>query len=57
MANVEAEKLKNKGFPVIVTKKGSYVAIFVGEFKTKEEAKEKIPSLKEKYRDCFVRRL
>ena len=56
-AKKEARELEQVGYPVIVTKKGNYLAIFVGEFKTKQEAKESLKPLKEKYKDCFVRRL
>jgi hypothetical protein len=53
----EANKLKNKGYPVLVTKKGNYVVIFVGKFKHKDEAIKSMQPLKKKYKDCFVRRL
>lgn len=56
-AKQEAEKLQNKGYPVVITKKGKFVVIFVGGFKDKEKAKENMKSLKEKYKDCFIRRL
>jgi hypothetical protein len=53
----EAEKLKDKGYPVFISKKGKYIVIFVGEFKNKKEAEENMRILKKRYQDCFMRRL
>ncbi len=53
----EADTLENMGYPVSVAKKGKYAVVYVGSFKSKEEAKSKLKSLKEKYKDCLLRRL
>ncbi|OQX78786.1 MAG: hypothetical protein B6D56_08320, partial [Candidatus Omnitrophica bacterium 4484_70.1] len=57
LAEEEKERLKKKGFPVILSRKGKYLVIFVGKFSTKEEAKQKLNFLKARYKDCFIRRL
>jgi cell division protein FtsN len=53
----EAERLQNKGYPVLVLKKGKYLVIFVGEFKNKKDALKNMELLKKRYKDCFIRRL
>lgn len=57
MANREAEKLEDSGYPAFVSKKGKFMVIFVGEFNNKEKAEEKMKVLKKKYNDCILRRL
>jgi len=57
LAEKEKERLKKKGLPVILSRKGKYLVIFVGKFSTKEEAKQKLNFLKARYKDCFIRRL
>ena len=57
LAEKEKERLKKKGFPVILSRKGKYLVIFVGKFLTKEEAKQKLNLLRARYKDCFIRRL
>ena len=54
-AQQEVEKLKNKGYPALVLQKGQYMVVFVGEFSDKQEAREKMQSLKSSYSDCFIR--
>ncbi|UCC94945.1 MAG: SPOR domain-containing protein [Candidatus Omnitrophota bacterium] len=54
-AHQEAKNLENKGYPVVVSKKGKYIVIFVGEFGNKSEAKENMKALKKRYNDCFLR--
>lgn len=56
-AQQEVEKLQGKGYQTLVSKKGKFVVIFVGEFKDKEEAKKSMELLKKSYKDCFIRRL
>ena len=57
LAEKEKKKLEKKGFPVILSRRGKYLVIFVGKFPTKEEAKQKLNFLKARYKDCFIRRL
>lgn len=53
----EAKKLKNKGFPAYTAKKGSFVVLYVGTFKTITEAQKNVGLLKKNYKDCVLRRL
>jgi cell division septation protein DedD len=56
-AQEEAKKIQNKGFPAFISKKNNFVAVFVGAFKTKEEAEKNMGLLKKIYKDCILRRL
>ena len=56
-AQIEANKLKNRGFGPVTIKEGKYIALCVGKFKTVQEAKTLVRSLKTYYNDCFVRKL
>ena len=56
-AKKEAENLRDKGFPVVVDKKGKYVVVYVGRFNNETEAKHTLRVLKKKYKDCILRRL
>lgn len=53
----EVNNLKKEGYPVYVSKKGEYTVIFVGGFKSREEAQKSMQTLRKKYKDCFIRRL
>jgi cell division septation protein DedD len=53
----EAKKLEKKGYPVFVSQKGEFVAVFVGEFNNKQEAQKNERLLKETYADCLLRSL
>ena len=57
IAEAEAEKLKRKGLNPLLLKKGRYLVLCVGKFKTKEEAKNLLANLKKRYADCFLRKL
>ena len=56
-ANKEADSLKGKGFETSVLRKGSYSIVCVGKFQRKEEAKQFSRKLRNRYKDCLVRRL
>ncbi|MBP7088181.1 MAG: SPOR domain-containing protein [Candidatus Omnitrophica bacterium] len=56
-AKEEANILKTKGYPVIIAKKGNYIVVYVGNFNDEKEAKHKLQILKERYKDCILRRL
>ncbi len=56
-AEIEAKKLKDKGFAAYTAKKGSYVVLYVGTFKTITEAQKSMGLLKKNYKDCVLRRL
>ncbi|OQX81494.1 MAG: hypothetical protein B6D56_02130 [Candidatus Omnitrophica bacterium 4484_70.1] len=57
LAQKEKKLLEKRGYPVILSRKGKYMVIFVGKFSTKEEAQKKLKYLKSRYKDCFIRRL
>jgi septal ring-binding cell division protein DamX len=57
IAKREKKLLEKKGLPTIISQKGNYVVIYVGEYPTRKEAESKLKSLRSRYRDCFVRRL
>jgi septal ring-binding cell division protein DamX len=56
-ANDEAKKLKSKGFPAYIAKKGNFIVLYVGIFKTSAEAQKNMGILKKNYKDCVLRRL
>jgi len=56
-AETEAKKLKDKGFPAYTAKKGNFVVLYVGTFKTITEAQKSMGLLKKNYKDCVLRRL
>ncbi|MCM8756447.1 MAG: SPOR domain-containing protein [Candidatus Omnitrophica bacterium] len=56
VAKKEQEYLEKSGHPVMLSKKGKYIVIYVGEFNTKEEAENTKSILKKRYNDCFVKR-
>ncbi len=57
LAHREAKELERRGFSTIVSSKGKYVILCVGNFADREEAKTTLSQLKKKYEDCFIRRL
>ncbi|MDD4954970.1 MAG: SPOR domain-containing protein [Candidatus Omnitrophica bacterium] len=52
----EAKRLKDKGFAAYTAKKGSFVVLYVGNFKTSAEAQKTMRLLKKNYKDCVLRR-
>jgi len=52
----EAKRLKDKGFPAYTAKKGTFFVLYVGNFKTIEEAQRNMGLLKKNYKDCVLRR-
>ena len=56
-AQQEAKKLQKKGYPVFVSKKGKYTAVFVGEFSDKQEAQRNEKLLEQTYGPCVLRTL
>lgn len=56
-AQMEAKRLKAKGYEIFVFPKGKYSIVCVGKFAIKDEATEFSNKLKNKYNDCLVRRL
>jgi len=56
-AEKEMEGLKKKGFSALIVSKGEYMIVCVGSFSDKETAKSLLSQLRQKYRDCYIRRL
>lgn len=53
----EKKMLEHKGYLTSICKKGKHVAVFVGTYPTKNEAKDQLKILRSTYKDCFIRRL
>ncbi|KPK96578.1 MAG: hypothetical protein AMJ95_13425 [Omnitrophica WOR_2 bacterium SM23_72] len=56
-ADREAEELKKKGFSPIILKKGVFTVLYVGNFPSKESASAKLSELRERYTDCYIKKL
>ncbi|MCK4994237.1 MAG: SPOR domain-containing protein [Candidatus Omnitrophica bacterium] len=54
-ADKEAQKLKDQGYRSNVRKSGEYFIVYSGTYESKTSAIEKLPGLKKRYKDCFVR--
>ncbi len=57
MAQMEAKRLKSKGYEIFVLPKGKHSIVCIGKFAIKDEATEFSNKLKNTYNDCLVRRL
>ncbi len=55
-AELEANRLKAKGYEIYVLAKGSYSVVCIGKFIEAAKAKQFASRLKNKYKDCLVRR-
>lgn len=53
----EAQKLQRNGQTANISQKGDYWVIYVGDYDAKTEAAKNAARLKDKYGECFVRRL
>jgi len=56
-AEKEALNLKKKGYEIFIVQKGSYLVVCAGKFFEHDEAEGFSTKLKNKYKDCLVRRL
>lgn len=56
-AEKEVNALRKKGFSALVSSKGKYNIVYVGNFSSKETAASLLLELKKRYRDCFIKRL
>jgi cell division septation protein DedD len=56
-ATQETSALKKKGFPAAAVSQGEYTVVYVGKFTNKEMAQPLLSQLRQKYRNCYVRRL
>jgi len=57
LAQLEAKRLKEKGFFTILQPRGRYIVLYVGKFPDKNSARPLFMELKKKYHDCVIRRL
>lgn len=53
----EAKQIKKQGFSVSTSKQGKYIVLFVDNFNEIGPAQKAMKKLREKYKDCFIRRL
>jgi len=56
-AQQEAQSLENNGYEIFVLPKGKYSIVCVGKFAQRDQAKEFSQRLRQKYKDCLIRRL
>ncbi|HOD12407.1 MAG TPA: SPOR domain-containing protein [Candidatus Omnitrophota bacterium] len=56
-AEKEAAALEKKGYETFVVSKGKHIIVCVGRFVDSQAAKTFLGKLKDKYKDCLVRRL
>lgn len=56
-AQKEIELLKKRGLSPLVLSKGNYTVLYVGNLPNKETAQSLLAELKQRYRDCYIRRL
>lgn len=52
-----AKNLQERGFPVLVKRKGKYAVVYVGGFDDEVEAKSSLKVLRKEYKDCILRKL
>ena len=52
----EAARLKEQGYPAYHSRSGKYIVIYVGGFENEKEAKNNLHSLRQKYKDCILRK-
>lgn len=53
----ELKRLRESGESAFLVKRSGMTMVYVGPFPSKDNAKEKLVSLKRSYQDCFVRNL
>lgn len=57
LAQAEMTRLRAKGEPVFLMMRGTRAVVYVGPFTSKTNASERLPQLRERYQDCFIRAL
>lgn len=57
LAKSEKKHLDRMGLTAIISKKGKYNVLYVGKFISKEEAEKTKTKLRNRYSDCFVKKL
>lgn len=56
-AKEEAERLKREGYDANIKKSGTYYQLYIGGFERREAAERAIKKLKERYADCYIRKI
>ncbi len=57
LAAQELKRLQARGESAFLIKKQDKTVLYVGPFDSRQRAKDRVASLKQRYRDCFVRNL
>ena len=57
LAQLELQRLQQRGEQAFIVKQTSSVALYVGPFPTKQNASAKLGSLRKRYQDCFIQSL
>ena len=57
LAQRELSRLQQNGEHAFLLKRDGHTIVYVGPFDSKTVAREKVTSLKERYKDCFVKSL
>lgn len=55
IAKYEELRLREKGYPALLTQQGNYLVLSVGKYGTRDEAEEKAGQLKSRYGDCIIK--
>jgi len=53
----EVDKLEKKGYNALIIPSGKYAQVCAGVFSTKRDAQRHLEKLKQKYKDCFIRKI
>jgi hypothetical protein len=56
-AQSERDKLKKRGFPAYILRRGKYRVVFVGDYKKQSEANKVLEQLRKTYKDAFIKEL
>ena len=56
-AEKEAINLREKGYRAFTRRSGDFIVVYVGNFRSRDEAKKSLKRLRSRYSDCFIRKL
>jgi cell division septation protein DedD len=57
LARRELQRLQERGERAFLVNRGQYTMVYVGPFGSRDNAREKLPQLRSRYQDCFVKTL
>ena len=57
LAKQEMDRLRADGEPAFIVIRGEHTAVYVGPFLSKDNAADKVSTLRSKYQDCFIKTL